>query len=409
MHRETLVNLPDSLVRESESKILYYILDGLGGTTDPARGQTELQAAATPAFDQLAATGETGLMVVVLPGITPGSGPGHFALFGYDPVENNVGRGVLEAAGIDFPLLDGDIAIRVNFASVDPDGKIIDRRAGRIPTEECERLCAIVAEAVDLGDVEVFVRPVKEHRAAIILRSGEGKLFDGIADTDPQQTGVPALQPVAEQSAAEDTARLLKQMLDQVCGPLAQAGTPAYFPLLRGIALHRSYPGLNERFGLKSLAVATYPMYKGISRLLGMDVHEGAADLEDQLSAVKEAWNSYDFFFVHIKAPDACGEDGDFDAKVTAIEEADRALSGFLDLNPDVVVVTGDHSTPALMKSHSGHSVPLILASQVARHSGMDHFDEISCARFGTLGTFPARQLMGLALGHAGRLHKFGA
>ena len=409
MHRETLVNLPDSLVRESNSKILYYILDGLGGTTDPARGQTELQAAVIPVFDQLAAASETGLTVVVLPGIAPGSGPGHFALFGYDPVENNVGRGVLEAAGINFPLLDGDIAIRVNYATVDSDGNIIDRRAGRIPTEECKRLCAIVAEAVDLGDVEVFVRPVKEHRAAIILRSGRSKLFDGITDTDPQHTGVPALQPVAEQPAAEDTARLLKQLLDQACGPLAEAGTPAYFPLLRGIARHRSYPGLNERFGLKSLAVATYPMYKGISRLLGMDVHEGAADLDDQLSAVKEAWNSYDFFFVHIKAPDACGEDGDFDAKVAAIEEADRALSGFLDLNPDVVVVTGDHSTPALIKAHSGHSVPLILASKVARHSGIEHFDEISCARGGTLGTFPARQLMGLALGHAGRLHKFGA
>lgn len=403
------MNLPDALVRESDSKILYYILDGIGGTTDPDRGMTELQAAATPVFDDLARCSETGLMVVVLPGIAPGSGPGHFALFGYDPIENNIGRGVLEAAGIDFPLHDGDIAIRVNFATVDGDGKIVDRRAGRIPTEECERLCKIITGVVDLGEVEVFIKPVKEHRAVIVLRSTGEELRDGIADTDPQATGVPPLDPAARHPGAQRVADLLMQLLKQAREPLAAAGEPAYFPLLRGIARHRAYPSMLERYGLSSLAVATYPMYKGISRLLGMDVHEGAKDLGGQLAAIRSEWDSYDFFFVHFKAPDARGEDGDFDAKVAAIDEADAALPGFIDLGPDVVVVTGDHSTPALMKAHSGHSVPVILSSPVARHSGLEHFDELSCARGGTLGTFPAQQLMGLVLGHAGRLHKFGA
>jgi 2,3-bisphosphoglycerate-independent phosphoglycerate mutase len=266
-----------------------------------------------------------------------------------------------------------------------------------------------MAGSVDLGDVEVFVRPVKEHRAAIVLRSAGAELHDGIADTDPQATGTQPLEPVADREEAEETVRLLGELLDQVRSPLAEAGDPAYYPLLRGIARHRAYPGMMERYGLRSLAIATYPMYKGISRLIGMDVHEGAGDLADQLAVAGENWDSYDFFFVHYKAPDARGEDGDFDAKVAAIEKADTALPGFLELNPDVVVVTGDHSTPALMKAHSGHSVPVILSSPVARWSGIESFDEIECAKGGTLGTFPAQQLMGLVLGHAGRLHKFGA
>ncbi len=401
--------LPDELVQPSDSRILFYILDGLGGTTDPEREMTELEAASTPTLDVLAARGETGLAVPVLPGIAPGSGPGHFALFGYDPVANNIGRGVLEAAGIGFDLQDGDIAIRVNFATVDDDGRILDRRAGRIPTEECERLCALMAGAIELPGIEVFVRPVKEHRAAVILRPAGGEIFDGIADTDPQAVGVPPLEPRAERSEAEPVAELLRMLLGQVAGPLAGAGDPAYYPLLRGIARHRVYPSLQERFGLRAVAVATYPMYKGISRLLGMDVHEGAKNLTEQLAAVSSRWSSHDFFFVHYKATDARGEDGDFDAKVAAIEEADAALPGFLDLGPEVVVVTGDHSTPALVRAHSGHSVPVLLHSPVARWSGVDSFDEISCARGGTLGTFPMVQLMGLALGHAGRLAKFGA
>ncbi len=401
--------LPDQLVQTADTRILFYILDGLGGTTFPGRGLTELQAARTPNLDQLARNGETGLMVPVLPGVAPGSGPGHFALFGYDPVTNNIGRGVLEAAGIDFPLQPGDIAIRVNFATVDSDGNILDRRAGRISTETCERLCGIMREHVALEGIDVHIRPVKDHRAVIVLRPQGIDLEEGVADTDPQATGVRPLPPTAQEAAAEPTAAALATLLEQVTAPLAAAGDPAFFPLLRGIACHRVYPSLRERFGLRAIAVATYPMYKGISRLLGMDVHEGAKDLGDQLAAVQAAWESHDFFFVHFKATDARGEDGDFDGKVAAIEEADAALPGFLELGPEVVVVTGDHSTPAAEKSHSGHSVPVVLASPVARHSGLEHFDEIQCARHGTLGTFPAMHLMGLVLGHAGRLAKFGA
>ncbi len=401
--------LPDELVRQNDCRILYYILDGLGGTTDPDRRQTELEAARTPVLDELAARSETGLTVPVLPGIAPGSGPGHFALFGYDPVENNIGRGVLEAAGIGFGLAEGDLAIRVNFATVDAEGRIIDRRAGRIRTEECGRLCAIMRDAIGLEGVEVFVEPVKEHRAAVVLRPDGIELADGIADTDPQATGVPPLPVEALRPEAEPASELLRTLLEQVTGPLAAAGEPAYYPLLRGIARFRRYPSLQERFGLRAVAVATYPMYKGISRLLGMDVHEGATDLAGQLEAVTGYWSSHDFFFVHFKATDARGEDGDFDAKVAAIEEADAALPGFLELGPGVVVVTGDHSTPALVRAHSGHSVPVLLHSPVARWSGVETFSEIACAHRGTLGTFPMMHLMGLALGHADRLQKFGA
>lgn len=403
------MQLPDSLIQDSRTKLLFYVLDGLGGTTHPDRGMTELQAATIPLIDELATRSETGLIVPVLPGIAPGSGPGHFALFGYNPVKNNIGRGVLEASGIAFPLEHGDVAIRVNFATVDDEGKIVDRRAGRIPTGECERLCEIMAEAVDLPGVKVFIRAVKEHRAVIVLRSESGDLGEGVGDTDPQQTGVPPLAPEAETPDAERTAELLQLLLEQVAPSLADAGDPAFFPLLRGIARHRAFPTMQQRYGLSCLAVATYPMYMGISRLLGMNVHEGAENLAEQLEAVRLGWDGHDFFFVHHKAPDARGEDGDFDAKVAAIEEADAALAGFLELRPDVTVITGDHSTPALVGAHSGHSVPVLLSSPVARHSGLDHFDEISCARNGTLGTFPAEQLMGLALAHAGRLQKFGA
>jgi 2,3-bisphosphoglycerate-independent phosphoglycerate mutase len=396
-------------VIDSETKILFYVLDGLGGTTDPDRGQTELQAANTPVLDALAGRSETGLIVPVLPGIAPGSGPGHFALFGYDPIANNIGRGVLEASGIAFPLEHGDIAIRVNFATVDGEGMIVDRRAGRIPTEECERLCGIMAEAIELPGVDVFVRPVKEHRAVIVLRTAAAVLQEGVGDTDPQQVGVLPVSPSATDPSAEETAGLLRTLLDQVAGPLSEAGDPAFYPLMRGIAQHRMFPTMHDRYGLRCLAVATYPMYKGISRLLGMDVHEGATDLAEQRAAVAGQWDAYDFFFMHFKATDASGEDGDFDGKVAAIEEADAGLSELLELEPDVVVVTGDHSTPARVKAHSGHSVPVLLASPVARHSGQEHFCEISCARQGTLGTFPAQQLFGLVMGHAGRLQKFGA
>jgi 2,3-bisphosphoglycerate-independent phosphoglycerate mutase len=250
---------------------------------------------------------------------------------------------------------------------------------------------------------------VKEHRAVIVLRSPAGGLEEGVADSDPQQTGVAPVPPTAGEPAAEGTAELLRLLLEQVAGPLSEAGDPAFYPLMRGIARHRAFPTMHERYGLRCLAVATYPMYKGISRLLGMDVHEGAADLAGQRRAVADNRDAYDFFFVHVKAPDARGEDGDFDGKVAAIEEADAGLAGLLELAPDVVVVTGDHSTPARVRAHSGHSVPVLLASPVARHSGQQHFCEISCARQGTLGTFPARQLFGLVLGHAGRLQKFGA
>jgi len=396
---------PDSVVVKNESKIVFLIIDGLGGLAMEGKGGTELQVARTPNLDDLAARSICGLLDPVAPGITPGSGPAHLALFGYDPVKWNIGRGVLEAFGIDFPLEENDVASRGNFATLDAEGRIVDRRAGRISTETNRGLCQKIREAVDLSLVEYFIEPVKDYRVALVLR-GEG-LHDDLTDTDPQALGAKPLACKATDPQAEETAKLVNRFLSQAQEVLAQEER-ANAILLRGFAKYRRYPSMVERFGLRCLAIANYPMYRGLARLVGMELHPVCKDIRGEFAALGERYREFDFFFLHVKEPDSRGEDGDFDAKVQLLEEIDGLVPWILALRPDVLVVTGDHSTPAKLRSHSWHPLPVLLHSTYARVDEVERFDEISCAR-GGLGRQPMVNLMTLALAHALRLTKYGA
>ncbi len=398
--------IPDSLIIKNDTKILFLILDGLGGLAEKEYGGTELQVAKTPNLDALASKSSCGLLTPISPGITPGSGPGHFALFGYDPVETNIGRGVQEAAGIGFPLQEKDVAARFNFATVDKEGKVIDRRAGRISTEENKRICEKLRKNINLGSqVEVFVETVKEHRGVLVLR-GEG-LRDEVKDTDPKQVGLPPLDPIPLKPEAGKTAELLKEFISQAKNLLASE-EKANMLLLRGLAKNKGYPSLKERFGLNAVAIASYPMYKGIAHLLGMTVIPDLSTIDEEIEALKANSEKFDFFFFHVKYTDSRGEDGNFMEKVKVIEEVDKLLPDILSLKFDVVVVTGDHSTPAKMAAHSWHELPVLIYADTCRVDTVTKFDEISCIQ-GALGHLRTKDLMTLALAHAQRLEKFGA
>ncbi len=390
---------------DNGSKIILLVMDGLGGLPLQPGGPTELEAARTPNMDSLTGRAALGMSDVVAPGFSPGSGPGHMALFGYDPLEVLIGRGVLEAMGIGFPLTPNDVAIRANFCTVDSEGKITDRRAGRIPTEECAKRVEILRQ-IQIPGVEIFVEPVKEYRFVLVLR-GDG-LGANIPDNDPQLTGVPALPIRAEDAASEKTAEILRQWWAQANRLLADH-PPANSCLLRGISKDPGMPRFPEVFKMRSAAVAVYPMYKGVARLVGMDVIEHRAETPaEEFQVVRQHWDEYDFFFVHIKKTDSYGEDGKFDERVHVIETVDEALPILLELKPDVLVITGDHSTPAKLMRHSWHPVPVMIVSDAARFGKAGKFGESLCAG-GSLGFIRHVDLIPLALAHAMRLGKYGA
>ncbi len=400
----------DSLVEKNDTKIVFLVMDGLGGLPFAGRETTELETAHTPNLDALAKKSVCGLLDPVGYGITPGSGPAHFALFGYDPIKTNVGRGLLSATGVDFPMTPKDLFMRVNFATIDKDGILIDRRAGRIATEENERLCRKLEERVRFSSaaasgVEVFFRTEKEYRAVIALR-GEG-LREEIEETDPQKTGVPPLPPRALAPEAKKTSGILAELIAKAREALADE-PKANMILLRGYGKYQQFPSIGSRFGLNPLAIANYPMYRGIARLLGMEVHPLTNTIEEEFAALETSFSKFDFFFMHIKPTDSRGEDGNFDDKVKVIEEVDALLPRVTALNPDVLVVTGDHSTPAALKSHSWHPVPVLLFSDTCRPDRVERFGERDCIQ-GGLGRIPMVNLMTLALAHARRLAKFGA
>lgn len=388
----------------NDAKIVLLVADGLGGLPRTPDGQTELETARTPHLDQLAARGVQGASIPVLPGITPGSGPGHLGLFGYDPLQHVIGRGALEATGVGFALQPGDVAVRCNFCTIDPAGQITDRRAGRIASEDSAPL-AISLRKISIPGVALFVEPVKEHRFVVVFR-GPGLQGD-VADTDPQATGVAPLDPVPRNPASARTAEVARQFLAQARGLLA--GQPkANFLTMRGFAGKPALPTYEEVYGLRAAAIAVYPMYKGLARLVGMDVVGQAATLEDQIALVEQRWADYDFFFVHFKYTDSTGEDGNFEAKVKRIEELDAVLPRIVALRPQVLIVTGDHSTPSMLKSHSWHPVPTLLVSDYCRPDPCRRLTERDCLH-GGLGQFEAKYLMALALANAGRLGKYGA
>lgn len=393
------------LLQKNDSKIVMYVGDGLGGLPQQPGGKTELETANTPNLDKLAREGVLGGSIPVAPGISPGSGPGHLGLFGYDPVEYLIGRGALEATGIGFQLQDGDVAIRANFCTLDADGNIADRRAGRIPSEESKPIVERLAKEVSIDGVEVIVKPVKEHRFVVVLR-GEG-LGGEVADTDPQATGVPPLPAKAKDPASEKTARVCDEFVKQVRTLLA-GEKKANCCTLRGITGKPSIPSFEEVYGLKAAAIAVYPMYKGLASLVGMDIVGEAQTLEEQVAVLKENWSKYDFFFIHFKYTDSTGEDGNFDAKVQRTEEYDSAVPAIMGLGPDVFIATGDHSTPSMLASHSWHPVPTLLWATNCRCDAAESFGERQCLT-GGLGQFEAKHLMTLAMANAGRLAKFGA
>ncbi|MEM8865247.1 MAG: 2,3-bisphosphoglycerate-independent phosphoglycerate mutase [Planctomycetota bacterium] len=393
------------LLQKNDSKIVMFVADGLGGLPQQPGGKTELETAATPNLDKLATEGVLGSSIPVAPGISPGSGPGHLGLFGFDPVEYLIGRGALEATGIGFELKEGDVAIRANFCTLDADGNIADRRAGRIPSEESFAVVEKLAAGISIDGVEVFVKPVKEHRFVVVFR-GPG-LEGEVNDTDPQATGVPPLAAEAREPGSQKTAEICDEFIAQAKKILADE-PKANCCTLRGITGKPSIPSYEEVYGLKAAAIAVYPMYKGLAQLVGMDIVGAAQTLDEQMAVLKENWDKYDFFFIHFKYTDSTGEDGNFDAKVKRTEEFDAAVPAIMDLGPDVFIATGDHSTPAMLASHSWHPVPTLLWAKNCRSDGATGFGEQACLT-GGLGQFEAKHLMTLALANAGRLAKFGA
>jgi 2,3-bisphosphoglycerate-independent phosphoglycerate mutase len=380
-------------------------MDGLGGLPIQTGGPTELEAANTPNLDALAALSMCGLHQPVGTGITPGSGPAHLALFGYDPLTYQVQRGVLEALGVDFPLQRQDVAARGNFCTMDDEGRLTDRRAGRIPTELGAKLCDLLSE-IELPGVELFVKPVKDYRFLFVLR-GPG-LSDAISETDPQMTGVPPLDPSALQPEAARTAELVRLFLEKAQDVLKDHH-PANSMVLRGFAQTPDWPTFTQVYGMRAAAIALYPMYRGVAKLVGMEVLDVHGDLEDEFALLEQAWADYDFFFVHIKPTDSAGEDGAFDRKVGIIEQVDALLPRLLALDPDVVVVTGDHSTPAALKAHSWHPVPAMLYAKTGRRDSVTRFGETACLSGGLGPHLPGCDLLPLALAHAQRMKKFGA
>ena len=388
----------------SPTKIVLLVIDGLGGLPHPETGKTELETADTPNLDRLAAEGVCGLSDPVGPGITPGSAPGHLALFGYDPVSCNIGRGVLEAVGIDFDLQTGDVAGRGNFCTVDEAGLITDRRAGRISNENCTRLCQLLDGQV-IENVEILVRPVKEHRFIAVFRGGH--LSSAIGDSDPQQLGVPPKVVHALSPEAEDMAGVANQFVARAKVILAEQ-KPANMILFRGFSQRPDLPGMSQIYQLKSAAIASYPMYRGLARLIGLEVLETGTSVVDDFKTLARNYSRYDFFFLHMKGTDTAGEDGDFERKVSILEEIDKALPELVSLQPEVIVVTGDHSTPALLKGHSWHPLPVLLHAKWCRTDRVSEFSESACLS-GGLGRLPATQIMPLAMANALKLTKFGA
>ena len=399
------LDLMRELSVSTESKIILLVLDGLGGLPNED-GKTELEAADTPKLDSLAAASDLGLSLPVAAGVSPGSGPGHLALFGYNPIDYPVGRGVLSALGVGFELEQSDLAARINFATKDEQGKISDRRAGRIPTEEASKLVDEINEKLELDGAEVTLLHEKEHRAVAIFR-GEG--FSGaLNDSDPQRTGLEPL-PVEPQDDSQETknsAALANEFIEKV-NVILGGKQPANTVLLRGFGMHPNLPSFDEIYSLRAAAIASYPMYKGLARLAGMELLKEGEGISGEFETLKANWDDYDFFFVHVKPTDAAGEDGDFGRKSEVIEEVDGLLPDLLDLGPDVLAITGDHATPAKLLSHSWHGVPFLLHSEYTLPTA-ESFGERTCAG-GSLGVFPGEEIMGFLMGNALKLNRYGA
>jgi 2,3-bisphosphoglycerate-independent phosphoglycerate mutase len=402
--------LYSELTLKTNAKLVLVVLDGLGDiATREQNFLTPLEAAQTPNLDQLAKDSAQGRMIPVAPGITPGSGPGHLGLFGYDPLEFQVGRGVIEALGLGIELKPGDVCARANFATLDAKGIVKDRRAGRIPTETCEKLCAMLSARIKkIGDVQVIIKPGKEHRFVVVFR---GKGLEGpLTDADPNREGfvIPTVKPRDAKNLKQKIMAKLIADFYKAALPVIAKEKPANGFLMRGIAHQPEIPSFEERYLLKPAALAVYPMYKGLSQLVGMAKIEGPQTIKEQLERYIAEYDNYDFFFIHYKYTDKAGEDGDFAAKKKAIEEFDAALPVLLQKKPAVLAITGDHSTPCAMKGHSWHPQPVLLHSAISGSDKLERFTETG-ANIGSLGVFEARFLIRHMQANAKMFDKFGA
>ena len=387
----------------TSSKIVLLVVDGLGGLPHPDTGRSELETANLPNLDAMARESACGVTTPVLPGVAPGSGPGHLALFGYDPLKYIIGRGALEALGIDVELRPGDVAARGNFCTVDADGNLVDRRAGRIPTEFSAPLCERL-DTIELPGVQLDVFPVQDYRFVLRLR-GEG-LSEAITETDPQITGVSALPVKPLEAAAEKMANLVNEFVSQA-GKLLAEEERGNMVLLRGWAQLPSLPPMGEVYRINPAGIAAYPMYRGLATVANMRIIPTGHTFSDEVDTLHEEFDNHDFFFIHYKPADAAGEDGDFDAKVQALENLDPLIPRIRELKPDVFMVAGDHSTPAIMAAHSWHPVPFMLHSKLTRGEGIPGFNERDC-NTGSIGSILATNVMLLAMSHAGKLTKYG-
>ena len=391
------------ICRRTDSKIVMLVVDGLGGAPHPETGLSELETASLPNLDRLAQESAAGMTTPVAPGVTPGSGPGHMALFGYDPVKYLMGRGVLEALGISVQLDAGDVAARGNLCTVDAEGLLVDRRAGRIPSEESAPVVERLA-GIEVPGVDASVHMVKEHRFVLVLRGS--RLGEAVSGTDPQVEGVPALKATALTPDSERTAVAANRFVEGARGALRDRET-ANMVLLRGFSRLPRLQDMGEAYKLNPAAIAAYPMYRGLAKIVGMKVLATGATFDDEIETLRTRLHEHDFFFLHYKPADAAGEDGDFEAKVRALEDLDARIPQIVDAAPDVLVVAGDHSTPATVAGHSWHPVPLLVNSRLTKGDGVSAFSERACGQ-GSLGRLPATSVMFIALSHAGKLHKFG-
>ena len=393
-------------VRDSDAKILLLVIDGLGGLPHPATRKSELETADLPTLDDLAVSGSCGLITPLGPGLTPGSGPAHLALFGYDPWRHMIGRGALSALGLGVDFVPGDVAARLNFCTIDDRGRVKDRRAGRISTELCAQLCQKL-ESIDVPEATITVVPEMEYRASVVFRGAA--LGDGVSDSDPQAISI--APRALESRGGDDSARTkvaAESFLHQAA-ELLRHESPANMILIRGFGGYPQLPQIDEVYGLRAAAIASYPMYRGVARAVGMEIAASGSDLESGLRTVAARWSDFDFFYVHVKKTDSVAEDGDFDGKVALLQEVDAFVSSLRELAPDVLVVTGDHSTPSTMASHSWHPVPIVISSQWSiPTTEASEFSESGC-RGGSIGEIPSTSVMALALAHARRLRKFGA
>ena len=392
------------ITRSTPSRMVMLVVDGLGGMADPATGRSELETARLPNLDEVARRSAAGLTTPVAHGITPGSGPGHLALFGYDPVKHLTGRGVLEALGAGVELQDGDVAVRGNLCTVDGDGLLVDRRAGRIPSEDAAPLVEKLSK-ITLDDVAVSVHPVKDYRFVVILRGND--LGPDVTETDPQTERTPALEAKATSAGSLKTATAANAFVEAAREAL-EGRDAANMVLLRGFSQRPHLPQMRDHYRLNPAAIAAYPMYRGLAHLVGMKVLQTGETFDEELATLESHFSEHDFFFLHYKPADAAGEDGDFPAKVDALEELDSKVPRLLELDPDVLVVAGDHSTPAVIGGHSWHPVPLLVSSRLTGAGyGVPELSERACAT-GSVGRVPATSVIMLAMAHADKLRRFG-